>query len=94
MDPEHFDDRQSRDAPFEAFGVRWTNWRTGDGSRTDWRSEDQRLVAQHASEGRTFRALVDGEPLQSPSGLPRRFLSLTSAMEAAVEAVNLTNPKT
>jgi hypothetical protein len=85
MDAEHFEPRRSPDAPLDAFGVHWTCWQNGSGLPKRWISDDKRLVAGRASEGRTFRAAVDGETLLSATGQPRRFLSLTSAMEAAVE---------
>jgi hypothetical protein len=79
---EHFEPRQSPEEPFDAFGVHWTLWRSEGAQR--WLSGDRRLGV--AQEGRTFRARVDDELLTTATGQPRRFLSRTSAMQAAVDA--------
>ena len=77
-------------APRTVFGVEFVCWRTSIGV-TRWKSADERLTA-FQNEGRsTYTATVDGKALATAQGKPRRFLSITAAMEAAVQHARM-NP--
>ena len=73
--------------PRVIFGVLWTYWKDGYGAPASWRSNDGRLIVSKSDTGHTYRVSVDGEPLLRSNGRPCWYVSVTSAMEAAVKAI-------
>jgi hypothetical protein len=76
-------------APRKTFGVTFVCWNAG--RLVEWRSEDGRLRAGRRPDHSTYWASVDAARITNPgTGKARRFHSLTSAMEAAVEHARTT----